>query len=144
MKKRLFLMLMLLAALLPGCSLIKNVANKVIARTQPVISCAENRMNTAFERYDEAKLQLANHFDDRDPNRLQLAYYASSDSINLAKSVSQCPDRQTSHFNAMKNLLEVNRNLQKTVMLNLRDDDPQDLIAIYKDQYARVMPNDIK
>lgn len=135
--------LLLLIVLIPGCSRIRDLANPLINK-QPVVFCASDRIDQAYELYGEAKVRLAMHYDDRDSNHLLEAYYASSDSIAVARSLAKCPDRKRSDYNAMKNLLSLNKALQRVARMNMRDADPGNLIAIYREQYDKVMPNDIR
>ncbi len=136
--------LMMISFLLPGCSQIKNLTNPLLGKKNEIVVCASTRIDQAYELYGEAKMKLAQHYDDRDSNHLLEAYYAASDSMALANTVAQCPDRQRSDFFAIKNLEGLNKSLQRVVRLNMRDEDPSNLIAIYRDQYYKVMPNDIR
>lgn len=141
--KRIFLGILLLSIFLSGCNTIQKWT-KPLTGQQQVVICAEARIDQAYDLYGEAKVLLAMHYDDRDANHLIEAYYTAADSMTVARSLAKCPDRQKKDFFAMKNLLDLNKNLQKTVRLNMRDADPMNLIAIYRDQYYKIMPNDIR
>ncbi len=138
--KNVILMSLVIACLLSGCSQLRNLTQ----RKPQVIACATPRIDRAYDVYSQAKTKLAQHYATRNSNDLFEAYYAASDSISLARSVAKCRDKNSTHFAAFKNLTELNRELQKIVRLNMRDEDPSNLIAIYRDQYYKVMPNDIK
>ncbi len=136
--------LLLIAFFLPGCSKIQNLFNPFTDSEQEFYVCASDVIDRAFDLYGEAKMELAQHYDNRDANHLFKAYYAAADSMTVARSVKKCKDRRSANYFAMRNLLDLNRALQKVVRLNMRDDDPSDLIALYGEQYYRVMPNDIR
>ena len=128
-----------------GCAQVKKLTkSNPFAKSRKVTQCANPRIDLAFSLFDEAKLELATHYEDRDPNHLLDAYHLAGDSMSMARSVKKCRDRNITHFYAMKNLREKNRSLQRVVRLNMRDEDPGTLIDIYRDQYDKVMPNDIK
>lgn len=137
MKMRIILMRwLLLAVFLSSCS--------PMGTKQQIVICASVVVDQAYDFYEEAKIELARYYNNRDANHLFKAYYAAADSMTLARSLSKCPDRKQADFFAMKNLLDLNRSIQRVVRLNMRDDDPSNLIAIYRDQYYKVIPNDIK
>ncbi len=142
--QRILIGLMVIACFLPGCTQIKNLTQPLLGQRNQVVVCASARIDQAYDLYGEAKMKLAQHYDDRDSNHLLEAYYAASDSMAIANTVTKCPDRQRSDFFAIKNLMGLNKSLQKVVRLNMRDEDPSNLIAIYRDQYYKVMPNDIR
>ena len=142
--QRILIGLIMIACFLPACARIQNLAG-TFTKTQPVVViCATVVIDQAYDLYGEAKMELAQHYDDRDANHLFKAYYAAADSMTLARSVSKCKDRQSADFFAMRNLLDLNQTLQRVVRLNMRDEDPSNLIAIYREQYYKVMPNDIR
>ncbi|MBF0278578.1 MAG: hypothetical protein HQM13_12335 [SAR324 cluster bacterium] len=142
--KRLLIGLLMMIPFLPGCSKIQDLANPFLSTKPEVVVCASAVIDQAYDLYGEAKIELAQHYDNRDANHLFKAYYAASDSMTLARSVKNCKDRQSADFFAMKNLLDLNLALQSVVRINMRDEDPSDLIAIYREQYYKVMPNDIR
>ena len=72
-------------------------------------------------------------------NRLYQAYYAAWDSRNTDNSVKKCWDRRVSHYNALQNLMGMNRELAQIILINMPDEDPGDMISIYREQYDRVM-----
>lgn len=145
MKTNHVLMLMLLITMtLGGCSAYNRISNQLNRNQQPVVSCADSIINRAFDLYEDAKVELASHYENRDPNHLVEAFYHSRDSYETANSVKACADRNITHFHAMKNLKDMNRNLANTVVINMRDEDPMNLIEIYRDKYSKVIPNDIR
>ena len=143
--QRILIGLLLIACLLPGCSKIKDLASPFTSSKPVIVACASVVINQAYALHGDAKMALAQHYDNRDANHLFEAYYAAADSMTLAHSVRQCKDRQSADFFAMRNLLDLNQALQKVVRLNMRDDeDASNLIAIYREQYYKVIPNDIR
>ena len=135
---------LLIAIFIFGCTQIPDWATPLMGEQEQIVSCAGEIVDVAYELHEEAKLELARYYDTRDTNHLFNAYYAAADSSVLSRSLSKCPDRQRSDFFAMRNLISLNRSIQQVVQLNMRDEDPSDLIAIYRDQYYKVMPNDIE
>ena len=101
--------------------------------------CADRVVNRAFQQYGEAKSGLALYFEELNDNRLYQAYYAAWDSRNTVNSVKKCWDRRVSHYNALRNLMGMNRELAQIILINMPDKDPGDMISIYREQYDRVM-----
>ena len=127
-----------LLSLLPvmqGCAWFADMTGQEPARP----ACSDRVIERAFMLYGEAKTGLVLFFNEHNDNRLYQAYYASWDSRNTAQSVRKCWDRRVSHFNAMKNLTEMNNELARVIRMNLPDQDPGRLIAIYREEYRQVM-----
>ena len=142
--QRILIGLLMMACFLSGCSRIKDLASPFTSSKKQILVCASLVIDQAFDLYGDAKMALAQHYDDRDPNHLFKAYYAAADSMTLARSIKKCKDRRSADFFAMRNLQDLNRALQRVVRLNMRDEDPSNLIAVYREQYYKVMPNDIR
>ena len=104
-------------------------------------SCANRVIQRAFDLYDDAKNRLTLFFKEQDDSYLYEAYYTSWDSRNISMSVRKCWDRRVSHFNAMKNLSQMNNDLARVIKINLPDEDPGALIAIYRENYKNIMNN---
>jgi len=58
---------------------------------------------------------------------------------NTVNSVKKCWDRRVSHYNALQNLMDMNKELARLIIINMPDDDPGVMISIYREQYDRVM-----
>ena len=118
-----------------GCSEFAQMTGQETIR-QP---CADRVVNRAFQQYGEAKSGLALYFEELNDNRLYQAYYAAWDSRNTVNAVKKCWDRRVSHYNALQNLMGMNRELAQIILINMPDEDPGDMISIYREQYDRVM-----
>ena len=130
-----FLILFSLGLMLQSCSELAQMTGQETIRTP----CADRVVSRAFQQYGEAKSGLALYFEELNDNRLYQAYYAAWDSRNTVNSVKKCWDRRVSHYNALKNLMDMNRELGKIILINMPDNDPGDMISIYREQYDRVM-----
>lgn len=121
-----------------GCAAIEKLTQPLMPQ-QPKPPCADLKIDEAFTLYNEAKTGLAIFYEDRDDNRLYQAYYASLDSVITSREVKKCWDRAKTHQYAMQNLNTLNRTLRRIILINLPDADPGYLIAIYRDQYHKIM-----
>jgi hypothetical protein len=95
-------------------------------------------MDRAFLLHGEAKAGLALFYDERDDHRLFQSYYAGVDSVQIARSVGRCWDRRISHYNAMRNLEDANRQLIRVIRRNLPDGDTAGLVSVYREQSAEL------
>jgi len=132
---RSLILLFSLGFVLQGCSEIAQMTGQETIRPP----CADRVVNRAFQQYGEAKSGLALYFEELNDNRLYQAYYAAWDSRNTVSSVKKCWDRRVSHYNALSNLMGMNRELAQIILINMPDEDPEDMISIYREQYDRVM-----
>lgn len=135
MNKLLLTIFISLGLLLKGCAEVAELTGQDKARP----TCAKRVIDRAYKQYGEAKTGLALFFEEHNDNRLYQAYYAAWDSKMTANLVKKCWDRRVSHFNAMKNLKDMNNQLAHIIRRNMPDDDPGALIAIYREQYLHVM-----
>ena len=127
-----YLVLFLVIFSIAGCSGMDLLGGRTTPTRSP---CADLVLDHAFLLHAEAKSGLALFYDEQEDYRLYQSYYASVDSVNVARSVSQCWDRRRSHFNAMRNLEEMNRQIVKVVRRNMPDDDKGELVSVYQDKY---------
>ena len=132
------LMLVLLAPLVvAGCA-------DTFTRSQfREVSCVRSRLNAAEISYEDAKIQLAEHFKSRGDTSLRFAYMASIDSSRLALSIRRCFDFDRSDTRKARSILRSNRMLRGLVKINMRDSDAQQAIGIFGDQYREIFKNDI-
>ena len=130
-----FFLVIGIAFLLQGCAELANFTGQETSRPP----CADRVVNRAFQQYGEAKSGLALYFEELNDNRLYQAYYAAWDSRNTVNSVKKCWDRRVSHYNALQNLMDMNKELARLIIINMPDDDPGVMISIYREQYDRVM-----
>ena len=132
---RTFLIIFSLGLMLQSCSELAQMTGQETIRPP----CADQVVSRAFQQYGEAKSGLALYFEELNDNRLYQAYYAAWDSRKTVNSVKKCWDRRVSHYNALKNLMDMNRELAKIIFINMPDNDPGDMISIYREQYDRVI-----
>lgn len=135
--QRLFLALLLLGFLNSGCSTVQNALGE--NNTLLAGPCADPTIDEAFFLHEEAKVGFAQFLNTREDHLLFEAYYTASDSRTVAQTVGQCWDRRLSHFNAMRNLEELNANLARILIRNMPDEDPGQLVSVYRDKYRRLM-----
>ncbi len=120
---------------LTGCAEMAELTGQQTTRPP----CADRVIDRAFTLYGEAKSGLALFMEEHNDNRLFQAYYAAWDSRSTARAVRRCWDRRRSHFNAMQNLDEMNSLLAHLIRMNMPDEDPGHMVAIYREQYERIM-----
>jgi hypothetical protein len=120
-----------------GCSTIQEIVGD--SNTLLAGPCADLTIDEAFFLHEEAKSGFAKYLNIREDHLLFDAFYTASDSRLVAQSVSQCWDRRVSHFNAMKNLEELNNNLARILIKNMPDEDPGKMVSVYRDKYTRLM-----
>jgi hypothetical protein len=120
-----------------GCSTVEQA----FGPDAPVAAaaCADPTISYAFSLHEDAKQGLVNYFNSREDYLLYEAYYDAGDSRSVAQSVSKCWDRRVSHFNAMKNLEELNGNLARILLRNMPDEDPGQIVSVYREQYEPIM-----
>ncbi len=123
------------SVLLSSCSALPNLnTDAAVARTP----CADRVMDHAFLLHNEAKTGLAVFYDERNDHRLYQAYYASVDSVLTARGVAKCWDRRVSHYNAMRNLEDANRQLVQVIRRNMPDEEGTALVSVYREQYGNL------
>ena len=135
--KNLILTATVISFLLCGCSTIQEIVGD--SNTLLAGPCADLTIDEAFFLHEEAKSGFAKYLNIREDHLLFDAFYTASDSRLVAQSVSQCWDRRVSHFNAMKNLEELNNTLARILIKNMPDEDPGRMVSVYRDKYTRLM-----
>ena len=120
-----------------GCSTIQEIVGD--SNTLLAGPCADLTIDEAFFLHEEAKSGVAKYLNTREDQFLFDAFYTASDSRTVAQSVSQCWDRRFSHYNAMKNLEELNNDLARILIRNMPDEDPGKVVSVYRDKYTRLM-----
>lgn len=106
-------------------------------------SCADRRLEAAGVSFADAKAKFAEHFKVRADTSLRFAFYASVDSVRLARSVARCFDFDFAHRVVAVELIRSNRRLRRLIRQNLRDRDPQMAIGVFGDEYREIFRNDI-
>ena len=120
-----------------GCSKLINFTKE---STAPA-SCAEGFIERAFDLHENAKNGLALYFEERSDNQLYQAFYSAADSVYESRKVKKCWDRRVSHYNALRNLHEMNTTLARIIRRNMPEEDRGELISVFRDQYDWLMPN---
>lgn len=123
-----------------GCSKWKQLIGFTKDSTAPA-SCADSVIERAFNLHEDAKSGLALYFEERSDNQLFQAFYAATDSVYESRKVKKCWDRRISHYNALRNLQEMNTALAWIIRRNMPDDDRGEMISVFRDQYDWLMPN---
>lgn len=108
------------------------------------IQCAELRLNSSFEFHDKAKEYFRSYYKTRKESELFFAWYASEDSIYMARSVQRCFDKRNKHFYAVRNLFQKNTILQRLIVQNMRQDSQAQLSELYLDEYRDIFVRDIQ
>ena len=123
-----------------GCSKWKQLIGVTKDSTVPA-SCANRLIERAFNLHEDAKYGLALYFEERSDNQLFQALYAATDSVYESRKVKKCWDRRISHYNALRNLREINTALARIIRRNMPDDGRGEMISVFRDQYDWLMPN---
>lgn len=135
-----FLIFSFLIVFLAGCEWAAQTR-----QVQPEeISCAEVRLNSSFEFHNKAKDYFKSYYKTRKESELFFAWYASEDSIYMARSVRRCYDKRNKHFYAVRNLFKKNSILQKLIVQNMRQDSQARLSQLYLDEYRDIFVRDIQ
>ncbi len=108
------------------------------------IQCAEPRLNSSFTFHDKAKEFMQSYYKTRKESELFFAWYASEDSVYMARSLKRCFDKRNKHFHAVNNVFRKNRILQKLIVQNMRQDSQAQLSELYLDEYRDIFVRDIQ
>ncbi len=108
------------------------------------IQCAELRLSSSFEFHNKAKDFFRSYYKTRKESELFFAWYASEDSIYMAKSIRRCFDKTNKHFHAVRNLFQKNMVLQRLIVQNMRHDSQAQLSELYLDEYRDIFVRDIQ
>ena len=120
-----------------GCSKLIGFTKESTAPS----SCADFVIERAFNLHEDAKSGIALYFEGRSDDQLYQAFYAAADSVYEARRVTKCWDRRISHYNALRNLHEMNTALARIIRHNKPDDDRGEMISVFRDQYDWLMTN---
>ncbi len=108
------------------------------------IQCAEPRLNSSFTFHDKAKEFLQSYYKTRKESELFFAWYASEDSVYMARSLKRCFDKRNKHFHAVNNVFRKNKILQKLIIQNMRQDSQAQLSELYLEEYRDIFVRDIQ
>ena len=133
---RFLILLLVLPVVVSSCTEFEQLATGQGAARA---SCASPMINQAIRHYEEAKTGLALYYEEQNDNRLFQAYYASADSVMIARRAGKCWDRRVSHKTAYYNLKGLNREVRKIISRNMPDAETAGLVALYRDQYEKVV-----
>lgn len=129
--------MVLLTLVLAGCP------GQLTLRQNQTLSCSERRLDAAGRLFDEAKAEAVEHYRIRIEQALHAAFYASQDSIILARSIRRCPDFNRRFKAVAVDMIRSNILLQRVVKLNMRDPDPFVTITLLQDRYYEIFNSDI-
>jgi len=113
-------------------------------RKKVVIYCSEPRLTSSFDFHKKSREFLSSYYKTRKENELFFAWYASEDSVFMARSVKQCFDKRNKHFHAVQNILQKNRIIQKLITQNMRTDAQTQLSQLFLGEYRKIFVRDIQ
>ena len=137
---RLFIVLATLLFSIVGCSQFGGARIK----KKIVILCSEPRLTASFDFHKNAREFLSSYYKTRKESELFFAWYASEDSVFMAKSVKQCFDKKNKHFHAVQNILQKNRMMQELISQNMRTDAQTQLSQLFLGEYRKLFVRDIQ
>lgn len=108
------------------------------------ISCAEPRLHTSFDLHQKSKDFLASYYKTRKESELFFAWYASEDSVFMARSIRECVDKRNKHFHAVQNIMERNQILQRLIAQNMRSGGQTQVSELYLNEYRKIFVRDIQ
>lgn len=111
---------------------------------QVEIQCAEVSLTSSFDFYNRAKDFFQSYYKTRKESELFFAWYASEDSIYMARTVKRCFDKKNKHFHAVRSLYRKNSILQRLIVQNMRQDSQAQLSELYLDEYRDIFVRDIQ
>ena len=112
---------------------------------KPVVkTCAEPRINASFQFHQQAKNFLSSFYKTRKESELFFAWYASEDSMYMAKTLKKCWDKKNKHYHAAQNVVERNLILRKLIVQNMRMDHQTDLSELFLEDYREIFVRDIQ
>jgi len=131
------------ALLLAGVLLLGACTGQINLRQVQDQSCSRARLDAAARLFDDARQQTVKHYATRVNQALHTAYYASADSIALARSIRRCWDFDRTFKSEAIELIRTNVLLQRLVKLNMRDPDPLVATTLLQEQYHEIFDHDI-
>jgi len=134
------LIFLLAASFLTSCGW--GTATRVPIQKNP--SCAEVRLDSAFDFHNQAKDFYRSFYKTRKENELFFAWYSTEDSLYMANSIKRCYDKKNKHFNAVKNLYRKNNILQRLIVQNMRQESQSKLSELYLEDYREIFVRDIQ
>lgn len=107
-------------------------------------SCADTKMNLAFDLYKRAKYYFGSYYQTRSATDIYFSWYAVQESNAVLNFLSLCKDKKNKHFLATENILKLNQELAKNIRLNLRTPSYGSLTLIFWEEYKKTFPRDIQ
>ncbi|MDT8447440.1 MAG: hypothetical protein RRB13_11165 [bacterium] len=138
MKK--LLILLLFAMAMGACSM----GGDDMPRQQVRQACAEPRLASSFKFHDRALDYLRTYFKTRKETDLFFAWYASEDSLYMARTINRCYDKRNKHFHAVRNVIQKNEVLRKLIVQNMRTDSQAEVSELFLDEYRKIFVRDIQ
>ncbi|MBI3993837.1 MAG: hypothetical protein HY342_11220 [Candidatus Lambdaproteobacteria bacterium] len=131
------------ALLLAGALLLGACTGQIGLRQAQDQTCARARLDAAARLFDDARQQTIKHYTTRVNQALHAAYYASADSIAVARSIRRCWDFDRTYKTEAIELIRTNILLQRMVKLNMRDPEPLVATTLLQEQYHEIFDHDI-
>lgn len=113
-------------------------------RKKVVILCSEPRLAASFDFHKKSREFFSSYYKTRKESELFFAWYASEDSVFMARSVRQCFDKRNKHFHAVQNILQKNQIIQKLISQNMRTDAQTQLSQLFLGEYRKIFVRDIQ
>jgi len=113
-------------------------------RKKIVVFCSEPRLTASFDFHKNAREFLSSYYKTRKESELFFAWYASEDSVFMARSVKLCFDKKNKHFHAVQNILQKNKMIQELITQNMRTDAQSQLSQLFLGEYRKLFVRDIQ
>ncbi len=127
---------------LSSCTMMVDEADAPRKRVK--LSCADTRIHSSFKFHDRAKDYLESYYKTRKESELFFAWYASEDSVYMAKTISKCWDKKNKHFHAVQNIFQKSKILRRLVAQNMRQDSQTQISELFLDDYRKIFVRDIQ
>lgn len=140
MRKLIYLFLM--AFILASCTWFAS--EDQMPRQKVRLACAEPRIQSSFNFHDKARDFLRTYYKTRKESDLFFAWYASEDSLYMAKTIRRCYDKRNKHYHAVKNVIHKNDVLRRLIVQNMRMDSQAEVSELFLDDYRKIFVRDIQ
>ena len=140
MKKILWILLVGLT--LSACSTFTSESD--VPRRKIKVACAEPRLESSFKFHDKAVDFLKSYYKTRKESELYFSWYASEDSLYMAKTIGKCFDKRNKHFHAVRNVISKNNTLRRLIVQNMRQDSQAEVSALFLGDYRKIFVRDIQ
>ncbi|OGG99984.1 MAG: hypothetical protein A2600_11295 [Candidatus Lambdaproteobacteria bacterium RIFOXYD1_FULL_56_27] len=136
------LLILMVVALLAGCSSIAS--EDQLPPKPPAFACAEPRLESAFRFHEKSKDFLKAYYTTRKESDLYFSWYASEDSLYMARTIGKCWDKRNKHFHAAQNVFQKNGVLRNLIVQNMRTDSQSAISELFLEDYRKIFVRDIQ